>query len=90
MVNNVIVFTLDGCKYCVSLKKLLNKHKISFSEIEVSTNKEIWDKVVSQTGYNLLPTVYITEDNSDEGTIFVPDVDYKTLGELIKNIKKYI
>ena len=90
MSANIIVFTLDGCRHCVNLKKILNKHKINFSEIEVNANKQIWDKVVAQTGHNLLPTVYITTENSDEGIVFIPDVDYKTLGELVNNIKKHI
>ena len=90
MANNVIVFTLDKCRYCVNLKKILNKHKINFSEIEINQNREVWDKVVSQTGHNSLPTVYISEEISDEGVVFVPEVDFNSIKELVEKIKKYI
>jgi glutaredoxin len=90
MSNNIIVFTLENCKYCVNLKKILNKYKINFSEIEVNQNRDIWNKVVSQTGHNSLPTVYISEENSEEGIVFVPDIDFKSTKELVEKIKKYI
>ena len=63
---------------------------IDFQEIEVNKNSQIWDKVVSQTGYNYLPSVYISLDGGDEGPIFCPERDYVDQEELIKKIKSYI
>ena len=63
---------------------------ISFSEIEVESNKEIWDSVVKQTGHNSLPSVYISIAGGDEGPIFVPERDYKDRDDLIEKIKMYI
>ena len=90
MSNNIIVFTLENCKYCVNLKKILNKYKINFSEIEVNQNRDIWNKVVSQTGHNSLPTVFIALDGSDEGPVYVPGRDYDNRDDLIKKIKIYV
>ena len=90
MSNNIIVFTLENCKYCVNLKKILNKYKINFSEIEVNQNRDIWNKVVSQTGHNSLPTVYISINGSDEGPVFVPERDFNSKEECIEIIKKYV
>jgi len=88
--NEIIVFTLDGCIHCVELKKELNNLNIEYKEIEVGENKEIWDKVVEQTGHNSLPSVYIRLNGGDEGPIFVPERDYQDRDELIKKIKRYI
>jgi hypothetical protein len=88
--NEIIVFTLNGCSHCVDLKKELNNLNISFSEIEVESNKEIWDSVVKQTGHNSLPSVYISIAGGDEGPIFVPERDYKDRDDLIEKIKMYI
>jgi glutaredoxin len=88
--NEIIVFTLNGCGHCVDLKKELNNLNISFSEIEVESNKEIWDSVVKQTGHNSLPSVYISIAGGDEGPIFVPERDYKDRDDLIEKIKMYI
>ena len=72
MSNLIIVFTLAGCHHCVELKKKLNKHNIKFNEIEVTNNPQIWDRVVEQTGFNALPTVYVALDEGDEGPVFIP------------------
>ena len=88
--NEIIVFTLNGCSHCVDLKKELKKLSIPYSEIEVESNKEIWDSVVSQTGHNSLPSVYISIAGGDEGPIFVPERDYQNQDELIEKIKMYI
>jgi hypothetical protein len=88
--NEIIVFTLNGCIHCVELKKELNNLNIEYKEIEVGENKEIWDKVVEQTGHNSLPSVYIRLNGGDEGPIFVPERDYQDRDELIKKIKRYI
>jgi len=88
--NVVVIFTLDGCSHCVDLKKKLDNSKIQYIEIEVTKNKEIWDKVVEQTGHNSLPSVYISIDGGDTGPIFVPERDYETQDELIEKIKNYL
>lgn len=88
--NEIIVFTLNGCSHCVDLKKELKKLNITFTEIEVESNKEIWNSVVKQTGHNSLPSVYISIAGGDEGPIFVPERDYKDRDDLIEKIKMYI
>jgi glutaredoxin len=88
--NVIVIFTLDGCSHCVDLKKKLDDLKIQYIEIEVTKNKEIWDKVVEQTGHNSLPSVYISIDGGDTGPIFVPERDYETQDELIEKIKNYL
>jgi glutaredoxin 3 len=88
--NEIIVFTLNGCSHCVELKKELQNQNITFTEIEVESNKEIWNSVVKQTGHNSLPSVYISIAGGDEGPIFVPERDYKDRDDLIEKIKMYI
>ncbi len=88
--NEIIVFTLNGCSHCVDLKKELKKLNITFTEIEVESNKEIWNSVVKQTGHNSLPSVYVSIAGGDEGPIFVPERDYKDRDDLIEKIKMYI
>ena len=88
--NEIIVFTLDGCSHCVDLKKKLRINEITYKEIEITNNKNIWDKVVEQTGHNSLPTVYIQMNGGDEGIVFIPERDYKNQDELIEQIKTYI
>ena len=90
MSNNIIIFTLEGCSHCIELKKRLKEESIPFTEVEVSKNKEIWDKVVEQTGHNALPTTYISLNGGEEGPVFVPDRDYHEKEEIVEIVKKYI
>jgi glutaredoxin len=90
MNSEVIVFTLDGCSHCLILKSRLNEESIPFTEIEISLNEKIWDKVVEQTGHNVLPTVFINPKDSDTGPIFVPGTDYQNPDDLIPKIKKLL
>ena len=90
MSNIIIVFTLDGCTHCVSLKKKLKQNEINFHEVEVGANPQIWDEVVKQTGHNALPTVYVSLDGGDEGPVYVPERDYESQEDLIEKIKKYV
>lgn len=89
MSNMIVVFTLNGCYHCVDLKNKLISENIPFNEIEITSNKDIWDNVVKQTGYDLLPSVYISIDE-DKGIIFVPERDYQDHDELINKINNIL
>lgn len=86
----IIVFTLDGCSHCVILKSKLNEETIPFTEIEITLNEKIWDKVVEQTGHNVLPTVFIKYEDTDTGPVFVPGKDYESPEDLIPKIKNHL
>jgi glutaredoxin len=88
--NTIVVFTLNGCTHCSKLKKRLDDLSIKFLEIEIGQNKEIWENVVQQTGKNVLPTVFIKKENSDDGPVYVPGRDYQSEDEIVEIIKSYI
>ena len=90
MSNSIVLFTLKGCDHCNDLKTRLNKLNIQYQEIEINQNKELWNQVVSQTGHNVLPTVFISENKTDEGLVYVPGRDYQSQDEIIEIIKKHI
>lgn len=84
----IVVFTLNGCYHCTILKKELNNENIKFIEVEIGSNSKIWDKVVEQTGHNVLPTVFIKMEGTDDGPVFIPGKDFNTPEELITKLKK--
>jgi glutaredoxin len=86
----IIVFTLDGCSHCLVLKSKLNEETIPFTEIEITLNEKIWDKVVEQTGHNVLPTVFIKYEDTDTGPVFIPGKDYESPEDLIPKIKNHL
>lgn len=90
MNSELIVFSLKGCVHCTNLKSKLNEETIPFTEIEISSNQKIWDKVVEQTGHNVLPTIFIKNNGSDTGPVFVPGRDFQNPEELLPKIKKHL
>jgi glutaredoxin len=90
MISQIIVFTLNGCSHCKILKTKFKESSIPFTEIEITANQKIWDKVVEQTGHNVLPTVFIKIEGTDEGPIFIPGKDFQNPDDLIPKIQKHL
>ena len=90
MGNKLLLFTLDTCGHCKTLKERLRNESIPFTEIEVNNNKELWNQVVTQSNNEYLPTFFIKTDGSDSGPVFCPERDFKNDDEAIEIIKKHI
>jgi glutaredoxin len=90
MANKLLVFTLDTCGHCKTLKERLRNESIPFTEIEVNSNQSLWNQVVTQTKNEYLPTFFIKKEGSDSGPIFCPEKDFKNDDDAIEIIKRYI
>jgi hypothetical protein len=90
MDNTIIVFTLNGCIHCNSLKQRLKKLSIPYIDVEITKNENIWNQVVEQTGHDSIPTIFIKKKNTDDGPVYVPGRDYESEDEIVEIIKKYI
>lgn len=88
--NTIVIFTLNGCGHCQSLKKRLNEISIPYTEIEIVANEAIWTQVVRQTGHDVIPTVFIKKENDENGPVYVPGRDYQTEDEIVEIIKTYV
>jgi glutaredoxin len=85
--KKILVFTLNGCVHCQELKEKLTELSIPFDDVEITLNRKLWDYVISQTGYDLLPTVFIKDGNDGSGLIYTPGRDFQSNDEIIKIIK---
>ncbi len=90
MKNEIVIFTLNNCGFCQSLKKRLTSHKIEFKEVEISQNPQLWDKIVEETGEDYVPTVFIRNGDKDDGRLYSPDKDFKDENEIFLIILKSI
>lgn len=87
MKKEITIFTLNGCGHCLLLKTNLDHLSIPYTEIEVTKNPKIWDEIVEQTKQDRLPTVYIVEKDSDDGRIYIPEIDFQTIDDMVSIIK---
>ena len=90
MDTKVFLFTLKGCHYCDELKTKLDSLSIKYKELEVSNNRTRWESVVNETNQDLLPAVFIMEDDDGNGVNYIPERDFKDLDHLVYIIKNSI
>jgi len=87
MSNSIVIFSLNGCSHCKSLKNRLTELEIPFIDVEIGQNQKLWDQVVEQTGHNVLPTVFIKQENTEDGPVYIPGRDYQTEDEIVEILK---
>jgi glutaredoxin len=90
MANQVLLFTLDGCGHCKTLKERLNKESLPFTEVEVGKNQELWNKIVEQTKNQFLPAFYIKQEDTNNRPFFCPEKDFKSDDEAVAIIRKHV
>jgi glutaredoxin len=83
-----MIFTLNGCVHCNELKEKLDELNIIFHDIEITKNRNLWENVISQTGCDVLPTVFIQTDNDGNGLVYNPGRDFQDINEIVEIIKK--
>lgn len=88
MSKKVVLFTMEGCGACKVLKDELKKNKIDYVDFDIDTHPHIWDQITIQTGIGYVPTVYIVEDNNDNGVTLSPGKDFNDPLEALKKISE--
>ena len=85
--KNIYVFTLNGCSHCSYIKTKLNEISIPFHDVEITQNRQLWDQIILQTGYDLIPTIFIQDEKDGSGLVYTPGRDFQTPDEMIEIIK---
>ena len=88
--KNILIFTLDDCGYCYELKKKLISDSIKFHNINIIKNRKLWEQVSTQINDDVVPTVFIQENDNGDGLVYVPGRDFNDLDEIVKIIKRNI
>ena len=80
----IYVFTLDGCVHCDDLKTELLNQNIDYNEVNTDEYPDVWNLVVEQTKQEYVPVIMIINDEEgNEGKIYTPINDFKSLNEII-------
>ena len=67
--KNIQIYTASYCPFCVKAKSLLNKKKIKFTEIDISNDESLKEKMSAMTnGARSVPQIF--DDN-----IYIGDCD---------------
>lgn len=88
----VILFTMEGCPYCVQMKDQLKESDIDFVERDIEEHKDEYDMFVEITENEFVPAFMIVEspDTDDHKSyLYAPERDYNEIEEGVAIIKEH-
>ena len=68
--KKIKIYTTPYCYFCMRIKNLMKKKKISYEEIDLSANPEKFDEMISNSnGARTVPQMFVNETH-------IGDCDY--------------
>lgn len=58
---NILIYTTKTCIYCNLAKKLLNEKKLTFKEINVEDNLNLFKDLIKKTNHKTVPQIFIND-----------------------------
>lgn len=58
---NILIYTTKTCIYCNLAKKLLNEKKLTFKEINVEDDINLFKDLIKKTNHKTVPQVFIND-----------------------------
>lgn len=92
--KHVILFTMNGCPYCVEMKGLLDEQNIEYYERDIDEYKEEYEDFVELTVNEYIPAFLVIEDNEDDSPVKItslcPEDDFMELTEGVEKLKEIL
>lgn len=57
--SKIEIYTSDFCPYCTAAKRLLDKHDVEYTEIDMAMNHEGRAELAAKTGLTTFPQIVI-------------------------------
>jgi glutaredoxin len=88
----VILFTMDGCPYCVQMKEQLTESNIDFFERDINEHSDEYDMFVGITENEFVPAFMIVESpdtDKHKSYLYAPERDYDEIEDGVTIIKEH-
>ena len=57
--KNILIYTGPSCSFCDAAKRLLERNKLKFNEIDVSSGEKIRDEMIKKSnGQRTIPQIF--------------------------------
>jgi glutaredoxin 3 len=63
MTAEVIMYATRFCPYCMRARRLLKKKGISFEEISVGGNSDLWEEMEQKSQRSTVPQIFINGES---------------------------
>lgn len=71
--TDFVMFVTNVCPYCHKAKRMLDRHKLSWSDYNVQKDRTLQMEVVAMTGHRTVPVIF---DTRGDDPIFVGGSDH--------------
>jgi len=62
--KNILIYTGPSCNFCAAAKKLLERNKLKFSEIDISSGENIRDEMIKKSnGQRTIPQIFFDDQH---------------------------
>ena len=62
--KNILIYTGPSCNFCDAAKRLLERNKLKFSEIDVSSGESIRDEMIKKAnGQRTIPQIFFGDQH---------------------------
>lgn len=78
-----------GCEHCDETKERLGEEGIEFTDLDIVVYENMWTDIVNETKSNTVPVLVIPDiENENNALVYLPNIDFNSVDELIDLIKK--
>ena len=57
--KNILIYTGPSCNFCAAAKRLLERNKLKFSEIDISSGEDIRNEMIKKSnGQRTIPQIF--------------------------------
>ena len=84
MSKQVLVFTMEGCPWCVKLNEQLEEAGVDYVTIDVDEYSTMYDKFVEITESEMLPALLIGKQ------ALVPQKSFNTIDEAVDTVENLL
>lgn len=60
--KRIVIYTKNFCPFCKRAVALLSSKGVQFEEIDVTFDDEVFETVVSKTGWNTVPQIFADDE----------------------------
>lgn len=87
----LVLYTMDGCPHCKTMKTLLDENDIEYYERDIDEYSDEYDLFVEITENEYVPAFMIVESPEVEPStlLFAPDRDFKDIEDGVRIIKEH-
>lgn len=88
----IVLYTMNGCPHCETMKQKLNENKISFVERDINVFEKEYDMFTEITENDYVPAFMVIEsfEETPKTYFYAPERDFNELEDGIEILKEHL